>query len=190
MGEKKYPLTSEQWTIKRADSARKAVERRRKYYEQNREQILARSSQWHHEHPRPRKVKVFIPPEVVAARKREANRKKYLKHRDKILARKRAYQIANREKRRVYKQNCDAKKISTGRLSAGIVPSLMVKQRGMCPYCKSSLKSVKTHLDHIVPLKLGGPNTDDNVQLLCQPCNQAKHAKHPVEFANELGMLL
>lgn len=32
-------------------------------------------------------------------------------------------------------------------------------------------------VDHIVPLKLGGTDTIDNVQLLCKHCNSSKGAK-------------
>jgi 5-methylcytosine-specific restriction endonuclease McrA len=29
-------------------------------------------------------------------------------------------------------------------------------------------------VDHVVPLVLGGPNTIDNVQVWCAPCNSEK----------------
>lgn len=45
-------------------------------------------------------------------------------------------------------------------------------------------------MDHIVPLALGGSNTDGNIQLLRATCNQQKHAKHPVVFMQERGFLL
>lgn len=32
-------------------------------------------------------------------------------------------------------------------------------------------------LDHIYPWSLGGPDTDDNFQTLCRPCNSKKGAK-------------
>ena len=32
-------------------------------------------------------------------------------------------------------------------------------------------------MDHVVPLKLGGANTVDNVQPLCGSCNCKKHLK-------------
>ena len=35
------------------------------------------------------------------------------------------------------------------------------------------------HVDHIMPLARGGPNTLDNLQLLCARCNLAKGAKVP-----------
>jgi 5-methylcytosine-specific restriction endonuclease McrA len=46
------------------------------------------------------------------------------------------------------------------------------------------------HIDHIMPLALGGSNTDDNIQLLRQRCNNQKCAKHPVDFMQSRGFLL
>ena len=46
------------------------------------------------------------------------------------------------------------------------------------------------HLDHIMPLALGGSNTDDNIQLLRARCNLQKRAKHPVDFMRERGYLI
>lgn len=65
---------------------------------------------------------------------------------------------------------------------------LLVLQRGLCAACKEVLK--KFHVDHIVPLALGGAHEPSNLQLLCPPCNRSKHAKDPVRFMQEKGYLL
>ncbi len=77
---------------------------------------------------------------------------------------------------------------TNGRLSKNIVSSLMMAQNGQCVYCRS--KFGKYHLDHIIPLALGGANIDSNVQLLCPSCNMSKGAKDPIEFAQLKGLLL
>jgi 5-methylcytosine-specific restriction endonuclease McrA len=46
------------------------------------------------------------------------------------------------------------------------------------------------HLDHITPITLGGSNTDDNMQLLRQRCNNQKYNKHPIDFMQSRGFLL
>lgn len=53
------------------------------------------------------------------------------------------------------------------------------------------MANMKTcHLDHIVPVAMGGPNIDENIQLLRQRCNNQKHSKHPVDFMQQRGFLL
>ena len=79
---------------------------------------------------------------------------------------------------------------AVGKLSAGIGGRLLVLQRGKCACCRTSLDKSKYHIDHVMPLAKGGLNVDENIQLLCPPCNQAKHAKHPVDFMQSRGFLL
>lgn len=88
------------------------------------------------------------------------------------------------QKRRAAKKRCG------GRLSKDIVARLLALQKACCANCKTSLKKVKFHLDHIEALSQGGSNTDDNVQLLCAPCNMRKKAKDPIRWARENGRLL
>lgn len=65
-------------------------------------------------------------------------------------------------------------------------------KNGKCKACSKASHSVgdNYHLDHIMPLALGGPNTDDNIQLLRQRCNNQKSKKHPVDFMQSRGNLL
>ena len=67
---------------------------------------------------------------------------------------------------------------------------LLEKQNGMCASCKVKGKKVKWHLDHVMPLVLGGSHTAGNIQMLCANCNLRKNAKHPLEWAAENGRLL
>lgn len=128
------------------------------------------------------------------------------KNRDAFNARRRADRLANPE---FYKQ-ADAnryannpisfrirnqtrrarKKAGGGEISAGLPEKLYRLQRGMCACgCKQPLGD-DFHLDHIMPLALGGSNTDDNIQLLRALCNRQKSAKHPVDFMQSRGYLL
>jgi HNH endonuclease len=100
------------------------------------------------------------------------------------------YQKNHPETAAVIRQNRRARKLATeGRLSNGIVESLFKSQKGKCPCCKKPLGD-NYHLDHIMPLALGGANTDKNVQLLRAICNNQKHAKHPIDFMQSRGFLL
>jgi 5-methylcytosine-specific restriction endonuclease McrA len=73
------------------------------------------------------------------------------------------------------------KKISGGQLSRDIIATLLSRQDNKCVYCKADI-SVERHLDHIMPLALGGIHADENTQLLCPRCNRRKGALHPEVF--------
>ena len=109
-------------------------------------------------------------------------------------ARKSAYMAAryaaNPEAMKIKKHKRRARLLAGGALSRDIVERLKALQRGMCAGCGCNLSKSGQHIDHIVPLAKGGANTDDNVQLLCPPCNLAKNAKHPIDWAQENGRLL
>lgn len=94
-----------------------------------------------------------------------------------------------RERIQLNKQN---RRTSTngGKLSRGIVSKLMALQSGCCAACRSLLARTGHHLDHIEPLARGGKHADENMQLLCPPCNLSKNAKDPIAWAQSQGRLL
>ena len=121
---------------------------------------------------------------VINAAYRAANSEKI----NKVSAKWRA---ANIEAGRIYAHNRRARKREAGgRLSSGLAERLFKLQRGKCACgCKQPLGD-DYHLDHRMPLALGGTNTDDNMQLLTAKCNLQKSAKHPVDFMQQRGFLL
>jgi len=131
------------------------------YYAENRERLNARAAEW-----------------------REANR-------EKIAALNAAWAKANPEACRIKNHNRRARQCASGgKLSNGLAAKLFKLQRGKCACgCKQPL-GTDYHLDHRMPLALGGTNTDDNMQLLTATCNLQKSAKHPVDFAQQRGLLL
>ena len=64
--------------------------------------------------------------------------------------------------------------------------TLFAAQGGKCVYCRCDLDDT-AHVDHRMPLSLGGTNTDDNVQLLCAWCNNSKHNTHPDVYEARIG---
>lgn len=101
-----------------------------------------------------------------------------------------AYRAANPECGRINQHNRRARKRANGGvLSKGLAAKLFRWQNGKCACCGLPLGD-DFHLDHITPIALGGPNSDDNIQLLRATCNLQKHAKHPVDFMQERGFLL
>lgn len=128
-----------------------------------------------------------------------------VENRDKKLAKDAAYRETYPEKMQAFRDkwreaNPDAgrrhasnrrarKRENGGSLSVGLSEKLLKLQKGKCACCKEVLNG-KFHLDHHIPLALGGANEDGNIQLLCPPCNMAKGAKHPVDFMQSRGFLL
>lgn len=111
------------------------------------------------------------------------------KNKDKINAHRVIYRANNHDKMIIDRQNRQKRiKENGGRLSYGIIKKLRLLQKNKCACCKCEL--VKCHVDHIVPIALGGSHSDNNIQLLCPFCNQSKHAQHPIDFMQKNGYLL
>jgi 5-methylcytosine-specific restriction endonuclease McrA len=75
-----------------------------------------------------------------------------------------------------------------GRHTAADVARLYETQHGVCAGCGAVLVAKgrgKYHVDHIMPIALGGSNWPENLQLLCPPCNLSKGVQHPDAWACE-----
>ena len=91
---------------------------------------------------------------------------------------------------RIYEQNARCKRLGVeGKLTLGLIGKLFGLQKGMCPSCQNDLGE-DFHSDHVISINRGGLNQDDNMQLLCAPCNLRKRDKDPMEFMQEMGFLL
>lgn len=138
------------------------------------------------------KVKATKAAWYAANRKKEkvANAAWYVANRERKAATTAAWKKANPGAVRINKHNRRALKIAVGgALSKGLSAKLFELQRGKCACCKLPLGD-NLHMDHIMPLALGGANIDGNMQLLRATCNLKKHAKHPVDFMQSRGFLL
>lgn len=63
---------------------------------------------------------------------------------------------------------------------AGVQDRERIRKRdcGLCQECKRQGRtSVGAAVDHIKPLWDGGDDTDENKELLCQPCHDVKTAR-------------
>lgn len=145
----------------RAHNRDKVKAARAALYVANRDRIKAKSVKWRSENPGKAKA-------GIAKWKKE-----------------------NLESLRANELNRRARKLSVGgKLSKNLVERLFKLQRGKCACgCEQPLGN-NYHRDHIMPLALGGSNTDDNIQLLRQRCNNQKKAKHPADFMRERGFLI
>jgi 5-methylcytosine-specific restriction endonuclease McrA len=145
------------------------------YYSVNIEKIKVQQAAWHVEN-------------LIAIKARKAIYRST--HIEKIRAVTAAWAAANKEKIRIYDQNRRARiKFNGGKLSKNITAKLFKLQKGKCVCCGQPLGS-DYHLDHHMPLYLGGENIDENMQLMRKRCNLQKQAKHPVDFMRERGFLI
>lgn len=104
--------------------------------------------------------------------------------------RSRAWRKNNPESVKAYGRNRRARMVGAeGNHTNQEIMELMQKQRHECAYCHANIRETY-HADHIVPLIRGGSNWIHNIQLLCASCNLKKNARHPVEFAQSMGLLV
>lgn len=129
-------------------------------YAANREKLIAQSIAWKKANP-----------ERNRASQKKNWAKNYPRH------------VAKEHKRRAQKQAC------AGSFTPKDIVDIKRLQKSKCALCKCSIKSGH-HIDHIMPLALGGSNFRNNIQLLCAPCNLSKGPRHPVDHANRIGLLL
>lgn len=75
--------------------------------------------------------------------------------------------------------------ITEGRNLEVDIRDIFKRSFGFCVYCADNLFD-GYHLDHIMPLALGGTNEAANLQCICAKCNLRKGAKHPDTWHEEL----
>ena len=165
----------EKWSEYYAKNSEKIKLRAITYHYENREKVLQRKREYWHKNradliEKKRQARIDNP-----QRYKELHKEWVKNNRDRY-----------KEMRRRYKH---LRRSAQGRLSQGITDTLSKKQNGKCACCNQKLGS-DFHIDHIIPLALGGTNTDDNVQLMKPSCNRKKNAKHQIDYMQEKGYLL
>lgn len=145
------------------------------YYKKNKALVLEKRKEYRKKNIERKKI--------VDAKYRTANR-------EKVRNITKNWKVLHPESLRINNQNRRAlKKLSGGKISKDLVQRLYKLQQGKCPCCKNPLNN-DYHLDHVIPLSLGGTNDDLNMQLLRSICNLQKNAKHPIDFMQSRGYLL
>ena len=51
---------------------------------------------------------------------------------------------------------------------------ILRRDQYVCQMCREGFHEKDLEVDHIVPLELGGPDKDDNLQVLCIDCHRTK----------------
>jgi 5-methylcytosine-specific restriction endonuclease McrA len=84
----------------------------------------------------------------------------------------RAYRLKHPEIAREHERRRRARKRGRpGRASPRVESMLFAAQKGLCWWCKVPLILVEVHVDHVLPLGMGGLHDDANLALSCAPCN-------------------
>ena len=83
---------------------------------------------------------------------------------------------------RLNMHNYRARKSGRGQLSRGLFGELFIAQKSVCGCGCGRPLGPESHMDHWLPLVLGGLNVDSNIRLLTPFCNLSKGGKHPDSF--------
>lgn len=158
---------------------------KREWTAKNKKIVYARQKKWRKEN-------------VAKAREtaRISAAKRYAKNPEKFRANNRKYRLRNpereKEKLRKYRKAhpeviraIETRKRVAGKVNAQDLKSLMTKQNGLCYYCFIDIFN-KYHIDHYLPITLGGLSNVENIVLSCPKCNLTKNSKHPDVFMAEL----
>lgn len=98
------------------------------------------------------------------------------------------YYQANKDKFRLNDARRRARKAGAeGQHTQADLDRILAEQCGCCPGCNvdlGTLPKAQVHLDHKLPLSRGGSNWSDNLQFMCQPCNDSKGARTMEEWQN------
>jgi 5-methylcytosine-specific restriction endonuclease McrA len=113
----------------------------------------------------------------------EANHKWRAAHHEEMAEYQRNYRVTHPEEIAAIERNRRARERGNGGTHiAADVQAQYERQKGKCFYRGERLGS-DYHVDHVIPLALGGSNGPENLVIACARCNQTKYAKHPMDFA-------
>jgi 5-methylcytosine-specific restriction endonuclease McrA len=112
--------------------------------------------------------------ETSREKTKERNRKRRKENGERMRAVENAYFKKNPEKRHLKNAKCRAQRYAArGRASAPQIRLRMQMFGNKCSYCAVGQQE---HIDHLIPIKLGGTNWPANLRPSCASCNHKKKA--------------
>lgn len=109
-------------------------------------------------------------------------------HAERIKENRRRYERENPEKVKANKHTRRTRILGLdSKIDSEYVKFLKIVQGMKCNYCEQTM--TKYEIDHIVPIARGGDNSNENLQLLCAPCNRQKGAKTDSEYREYLNAI-
>ena len=160
--------------VNKANRDAKDPDYQKRYYQENKERVLARTGQYYKDNRG--KYKVWRKEwRVRNPEKTKAHSVRW----HKILWAKPEYRL----KHRAYSRNYKARKKAAGCFRAKDIARIYAESNGCCAYCQNPV-GTKYHIEHIVPLSRGGTNNPSNLCVACPKCNLSKHNKTPDEWVS------
>jgi len=147
----------------------------RAYKENHRERLLQQAKDYYYSH---REAKLAYQKEYGLTHKDKV-RAYHLKwqraHAEKCRVRRLTWQRNNPEKVKEYNLRRHAAKmgVATERID---YKQITIRDRMICGICHKRVASQDLSFDHIVPLSLGGPHFNNNIQVAHRYCNASRGA--------------
>lgn len=155
----------------------------RKWHHSNRDHSLA----YQHDHYRSKRQYFSDKAKRYRAENRESMNDRKRKWDVENADRRREYRIRYKDLYAVFARNRRARILANGgEHSLDDIFRIYADQGGKCKYCSAPVED-SYHVDHRMPIALGGSNAPHNLQILCAPCNQSKNATHPDEWERLIG---
>lgn len=143
----------------------------KRWYDENRELILAK-----------KRLYYLLNTDEVKQQRKEF----YERHRNKLLSCRAEWRNTNRDTIAHWNRLSKARrKGAEGTHTKAEARTLLEQQEYCCANCEANLLLVEPHLDHFVPLILGGTNWISNLQWLCATCNLTKNGKDPYVWLSQ-----
>lgn len=166
----------------------KQIAKSRKWARENAERVNATNAAWRAANPD--RLKVYQQRAKESGKPLERARRYRAEKPEHFAAKSKRWRQSNPDKVRVLDANKKQRRRGVeGTVTKAEIDAILKAQRHRCAWCATSIRRHR-HMDHIQPIARGGKNVASNIQGLCPPCNQRKHAADPLDFARREGRLL
>ena len=141
---------------------------------------------WSERHPEKRREVTRRYRDLHDDRVHEYGKAYYGQHRDEMLAANAEWRARHPLERRAASSNRRARvRNAPGSHTAADIAAQRTRQKGRCYWCGKKVGRLY-HVDHVVPLALGGSNGAENLVIACAVCNLSKGARHPMDWDGRL----